>query len=127
MRKLGAHWASVVRNMVSDRHSRMKYLIMARSAEEGKQYIKEHESELKEFGKIGYSIVCIGGYFMADEMAEPEKIAFMLAVDDDCLKRCQFTDLCMSKTITEGCIKVEKVENGIVALESSSRNVERYG
>lgn len=117
----------MVWSMVSDRHSRMKYLIMARSARDGLFYLNDHESELKEFGKMGYSIVSLGGYFMADEMAEPEKVAFILAVDDDCLERCIFTDLCISKIITEGCIKVEKVENGIVALEPTSRNVERYG
>jgi len=111
--------------MLNDRHSRMKYLIMARSAKEGMGYVREHESELKAFGKMGYSIVCLGGYFMADETAEPEKVVFILAVDSDCLERCQFNNLCISKVITEGCIEVEKAENGVVALES--RNVEHYG
>jgi len=105
----------------------MKYLIMAKSAREALFYLNDHESELKAFGKLGYSIVCLGGYFMADEMAEPEKVAFILAVDNDCLERCQFVDLCISKVITESCIEVGKVENGIIALELNSRNVERYG
>lgn len=117
----------MVIKMLDSRHSRMKYLIMARSAREALFYLNDHESELKQFGKIGYSIVSLGGYFMANEMAEPEKVAFILAVDDDCLERCQFVNLCISKVITEGCIEVEKVEDGIVALEPNSRNVERYG
>ena len=110
---------------MSDRRDNIKYLLMVRSAEEGKQYLDENEEELKSFMKMGYATVGIGGYIMANEEAEPEKVAFILVAKNKCLKYCPFDDDCISKTIAEGCIKIEKIEESILALETRSRNVER--
>lgn len=111
---------------MKDRRDSMKYLLMVRSAKEGKDYLEKNEKELKSFMKMGYAIIGVGGYLMANEEAEPEKVAFILAMKIECLKFCPSEEKCLSKTIVDGCREIEKIEDGILALEPNSKNVEYH-